>query len=42
MLRPSAPHGAAFLAVVGIETAALIFITARKTDGEWRWRWGKD
>jgi hypothetical protein len=30
-----------WLVVVGIATAALTLISKRRTDGEWRWRWGR-
>lgn len=32
----------AFIAVVTIATAVLLFICAKKTRGGWRWRWGDD
>ena len=31
----------AWLVVVGVATAALAVISRRRTDGEWRWRWGR-
>jgi hypothetical protein len=31
-----------FMAVVGVTVAILWIISRRKTDGEWRWRWGKE
>jgi hypothetical protein len=30
----------AFIAVLVITLAALSMLSARKTDGAWRWRWG--
>lgn len=30
-----------FLIAVALLTAALVFISWRKTKGEWRWRWGE-
>jgi len=31
---------AALLAFDAVAVAALVIISRRKTDGEWRWRWG--
>ena len=36
------PRVALFLLAVLAETALLIVLCRRKTDGAWRWRWGKD
>jgi hypothetical protein len=30
-----------WLVVVGIATAVLAVVSRRRTDGEWRWRWGR-
>ncbi|MPZ56815.1 MAG: hypothetical protein GEU91_10040 [Rhizobiales bacterium] len=30
-----------WLAVVAIATAVLTVVSKRRTDGEWRWRWGR-
>jgi len=30
------------LVLVGIATAALTVVSAAKTKGGWRWRWGRD
>jgi hypothetical protein len=36
------PHSVlAFVAIVLGATAVLIVVTARKTRGGWRWRWGE-
>ena len=32
----------AFVAVVTSTVAALSIVSARKTDGVWRWRWGNE
>jgi hypothetical protein len=32
----------AFFAIEAVVIAALWIFTRRKTDGEWRWRWGND
>ena len=32
----------ATLAIVGVATVIVMIICATKTDGGWRWRWGKD
>jgi len=32
----------AFVAVVTITVAALSIVSARMTDGVWRWRWGNE
>jgi uncharacterized membrane protein YdfJ with MMPL/SSD domain len=29
------------LALIVVSTLALIFISARRTEGGWHWRWGK-
>ena len=49
IVRPSAseagPSGAqvvAFLLLFGASILAFIRLCKAKTDGEWRWRWGKD
>jgi hypothetical protein len=31
-----------FIAIVVVLTAALVWISWKKTDGVWRWRWGQD
>jgi hypothetical protein len=31
----------AWLVVVGIATAVLAVVSRQRTDGEWRWRWGR-
>jgi len=33
---------AALLAIEAIAIATLFIVSRRKTDGEWRWRWGGD
>jgi len=30
-----------WLVVIGVATAALTVVSKRRTDGEWRWRWGR-
>jgi hypothetical protein len=32
----------ACLAIIAAATALLLLITARKTEGGWRWRWGRE
>ena len=32
----------AFTAVVTLTVASLRIVSARKTDGAWRWRWGNE
>jgi len=32
---------AVWLVVVGVATAILAVVSKRRTDGEWRWRWGR-
>ena len=32
---------ALWFVVVGVATAVLAVIAKRRTDGEWRWRWGR-
>jgi hypothetical protein len=32
----------AYAATIGITVAAVWVIAERKTDGVWRWRWGRD
>jgi uncharacterized membrane protein YbhN (UPF0104 family) len=37
------PHAwIAFVAVEAVVIAVLWIVCRRKTDGEWRWRWGDD
>jgi hypothetical protein len=31
---------AAWLALMAFSVAVLVIVSRRKTDGEWRWRWG--
>jgi len=30
-----------WIAVLGVATGAFIWLCWKKTEGEWRWRWGK-
>jgi hypothetical protein len=32
---------AAWTVVVGVCTVAMLIVSKRRTDGEWRWRWGR-
>jgi hypothetical protein len=32
---------ASWFVVVGAATAVLAVVSKRRTDGEWRWRWGR-
>jgi hypothetical protein len=32
---------ALWFVVVGVSTVVLAVVSKRKTDGEWRWRWGR-
>ena len=43
LLRLNEPHGWSVAAMLGFDAVALAFlfiVCRRKTDGEWRWRWG--
>ena len=42
LITPEHPRIALFLVAVAAETALLIIVCRRKTEGAWRWRWGKD
>jgi hypothetical protein len=33
---------AGIVVVDAVALAALLIVTRRKTEGEWRWRWGND
>lgn len=37
---PSSERILAHLALVGALTIAVVWVSWKKTDGEWRWRWG--
>ena len=42
-LRLTEPHYWALAALIAFDVLALaflVFVSRRKTDGEWRWRWG--
>jgi uncharacterized membrane protein len=30
------------IAVIVLATGAMVFVGRQKTDGDWRWRWGRD
>ena len=38
--KGSAPILVSSLAVIAVATILLFVVTAQKTDGSWRWRWG--
>lgn len=35
-------HGLPRLACIGLLTVAIVAVAAAKTEGGWRWRWGRD
>ena len=44
-LRLETRNGWALAALIAFDVLALLFlliVSRRKTDGEWRWRWGAD
>jgi hypothetical protein len=43
LVVPALANGAALSAIVidALAIAVLIIVSRRKTDGEWRWRWGQ-
>ena len=42
LMGPPQPRVGLFILAVLAETLALVEFCRRKTDGDWRWRWGKD
>ena len=42
LITPNRPRLALFLVATLAETALLLLVCRRKTEGSWRWRWGKE